>query len=661
MRIQVPWFAAAALLLYDAASAQVITQLTIEIKTGDLRFAGTDDDIHVEIAGLQLPLDNPDKDDFERNNTDTFVIAIPGRGLDLAWLRELGTLAVVKTEDSFWGGGWRFQGIRIFGDGPTPIYSNDAVNRWLDGSHQDPDRTWRTDLDDPGWNLPEPPPPFPPCTVFGDIDVGGPALPDSDCDGNPDATDDAFDPPPDTDADGLPDPWETQNGEDPLVPNTDVDDDGWSNVRNLRSVLVLTTIEVLDEEEDVGNDETYVAVEDVRFPVDLELNGSWSVNDGDVVTANAIVDVRVSSGALPAPAEEHYQTRVRLRESDFEWFESPTDDTYGTFEVSWPSAEPIVIDHNEDDAHYRLTFVSLTSPFFDPSVLDANGDVDGDQLGERLEARISAQDAAVQPVTIPGYDGLADPAQRELFVEIEAAGADYALPFDALQPVASRYYYNAISPRFDAFVDGEPGYLGGGQLLDHISPFTLSDLDNFKADASSFAPQRDAFYRYGVFADEINCSGVNGCARGPSAAIPDRPGQDFLVSRTTMLGEFSAIVLLHELGHTLSLCHPEPDASVPVLGVACLDYTGVGPDDVTAMGTDIGGDSIIAGAAGGCLIGAGIGAVGGWQGAVAGCLIGGVVGAILGFINSDAWLRTVDYHPNEWASVRFFATTVTTP
>jgi hypothetical protein len=643
------------------ANAQVITQVTVEITTGDVRFAGTDDDIHLELAGLQLPLDDPDRDDFERNNVDTFVIPIPGRGLDLAWLRELGTLAIVKTGDSFWGGGWRFEGIRIFGDGPDPIYVNDSVNRWLDGSSQDPDRTWRTDLADPGWSLPEPPPQSPPCVVFPDVDVGGPVLADSDCDGIPDESDDTFDPPPDTDGDGLPDPWEDQNGQDPLTPNEDVDDDGWTNTGNLRSVLVLTTIEVLDEREDLGNDEIYIVSEDVRFPVDLELNGSWSVNHGDVVTANVLVDFRVSSGASATPADEGYRTRVRLRESDFEFLGDPTDDTYDRFDIRWPSVEPIVVEHQVDDAHYRLSFVSLSSPFLDPSILDADGDVDSDQLSEALEFLISTQDPTVQPTAIEGYDGLADPAQRELFVEIEASGADYALPYDALQAVATRYYYNAVSPRFDAFADGESGYLGGGQLLDHKSPFTLGDLDDFKSDPDFFAAERTAFYRYGVFADEINCAGVNGCARGPSAAVPNRPGKDFLVSRTIMIAEFSPIVLIHEIGHTLSLCHPEPDANPPVLGVACTDYTGVGSNDVTAMGSDIGGDSIIAGAAGGCLIGGLIGLAGGPLGAAVGCGVGGLVGAFLGFINSDAWLRTVDYHPNEWASIQFFSGLVTDP
>jgi hypothetical protein len=208
---------------------------------------------------------------------------------------------------------------------------------------------------------------------------------------------------------------------------------------------------------------------------------------------------------------------------------------------------------------------------------------------------------------------------------------------------------------------GDPGYLGGGQLLGTGDTLTLSDLDNFKADDATFASERLAYFRYGIFAEEINCAGVNGCARGPSAASPNRANEEFLVSRVTMLGEFSAIVLLHELGHTLSLCHPEPDANAPVLGTACTDYSGVSPDDVTAMGSDIGADSIVVGAVAGCLIGGGIGFIGGPWGAAAGCVVGGILGAILGLFNSDAWLRTVDYHPNEWDSLMFFNSVVTAP
>lgn len=271
--------------------AQVITELTVDIKTGDLLFAGTDDAIHLYIAGHDLLLDNPERNDFERDNTDRFELSIPGRGLDLDWLRQIGTLSVIKTEDSFFGGGWRFEGITIWGhDDSTPLYENPNVDVWLDGDEND----WHTDLDDSGWNLPEPPPPWPPCTTI-DIEPGGGTFVDSDCDGIPDESDDSFDEPLDSDGDGLPDLFEEQNSLDPLDP--DSDGDGWSDGGNIRSALVLTRIECLDEREDVGRDEIYIVSEDVRFPAGFDLDGYWPMNDDTEMLANVIVDVRVASPA----------------------------------------------------------------------------------------------------------------------------------------------------------------------------------------------------------------------------------------------------------------------------------------------------------------------------------------------------------------------------
>ena len=224
-----------------------------------------------------MPLDDPDRDDFERDNTDRFTLDLSSDPLSIELIRGVGQLSIVKMEDSFFGGGWRFGGLTIWaGDpGTDPIFSNDSVDRWLDGD----DLEWVTTLDDPGWNVPEPPA-FPPCT--GTIIIffkaaGDPSL-DSDCDGISDDQDPTFDPPVDTDGDGLPDLYETQTGTNPN--DNDSDDDGWADGRNRRTVLVLTRIECEDENEDIGSDELYLTVEDVRHPKSFDLEGYWAMNDG---------------------------------------------------------------------------------------------------------------------------------------------------------------------------------------------------------------------------------------------------------------------------------------------------------------------------------------------------------------------------------------------
>jgi len=639
--------------------AQTVSELTVEVKTANSSRAGTDDSIHLEIGGLQIPLDNPGIDDFERNSLDTFTISLLGRGLDIEWLRQIGTLAVQKTGDSFWGGGWQFEGITISTELSTvPLYENDSINRSMDGGRLDPDRTWRTDLGDAGWNIPEPEPSWPPCTTLPDVDTGGPTLPDKDCDGIPDDADDSIDVPIDTDGDGLPDTWEGQNGQDPLTPNPDLDGDGWSNVKNTRSVLMLTEIEALDEREDIGKDEIYLVAEDVRYPIKLDLNGQWPLNDDDIVRPNIALDVRTVAETVSV-SDGFFRTRLRLRESDLTFFEKPTDDTYSVFEVNWPSTLPIVVEHVDDDSHYKMTFESFSVPFSDPTVDDKEGDREGDMLSERLEFLVSHQEATVQAAEVNGYHGLADPMHRELFVEIDTLGGNHGMSYDTKQMVSSQFFYHAISPRID------DGYLDGGEVLPFKETLTLDELRNdYKSDSDIFSPLRRDFYRYGIFVSEIP-GGFNGRAEAGGFA-----GKNFLVSRTTMLGEFSPIALLHEIGHTLSLCHPEvgegpltsPICPVGAGWVGCVHYCGVGDKDVTAMGDDKGGDAIVAGAVTGAVIGAGIGfGVGGPIGAVAGGLLGGIAGGVLGLFNSDAYQRTVNFHEKEWSAIQFFRMLVSRP
>jgi len=628
--------------------AQPVNKLIVEIKTADVRFAGTDDPIHLIFGGQDFKLDNPSKDDFERNNRDTFELSPVG--MDFALIRAIGTIAIVKTGDSFFGGGWKVEGITIWADSNTtpPLYQNPSIQKWLDGG----DLEWHTTLGEPGWTVPEPPP-FPPC-VSGDIDLG--TVTDSDCDGIPDGSDTSFTPGQDQDGDGLPDLYETLTGLNPTDPDSDAD--GWWDGRNRRSILILVKVDCRDEEEDVGSDEIFITSEDVRFPVATTLNAYWAMDDNSVVFPGAIVDSRVAAGANAASPPLSYKTRIRLRESDFEFFESPTDDTYTVRELTWGENQTIELVHETGDAHYMLTFQSRTLPFNDPSPLGDN-DTDSDGLRDNLEFLISTQNSTVQPSVIPGYDGLTDPTHRDLFLEIDTVNTA-RLSYDAKQAVASQLYAHAIHPRID------DGHLGGGQNIitalgqpagpmQGPTAITMDDLENTLRPAN-FADVRRKHFRYGLYVEVTAGEGRNGVARG----------KNLIVAIETMLGDFSAIVLMHELGHTLGLCHPGGDGKPPEVSatcptptnwphIGCRHYCGVGDDAVTAMGADIGLDSILIGAGAGALIGGLAGfAIGGPLGAVLGALIGGFLGSLLGLSNADAYLRVVDFHTNEWNALRFW-------
>lgn len=636
--------------------AQTITTIVVEIHTFDQRFAGTDDSVHLQIGGRDLPLDDPNRDDFERNDTNRFILDLSSEPISFELIRGVGQISVTKIEDSFFGGGWGFGGITIWAnsDATEPLYQNAAINKWLDGD----DLEWITLLDEPGWNVPEPPL-FPPCTgtviIFLAPGGGNPAL-DSDCDGIPDDQDTTVDPPSDADGDGLPDLYETQTGSNPN--DSDSDDDGWADGRNRRSVLVLTRIKCDDENEDIGSDELYLNVEDVRYPKSFDLGGYWSMNDGTQRSPGVIVDSRM----LPAGAPASFTSRMRLRESDFTFLENPTDDTFNTFEIEWGEDGTTTFTHDGDDAHYVLTFRWFTMNVRDPTL--GNLDADRDGLDEAEEAKMSVQDPSVQPIAAAGHNGLADPEHRELWVEVDASGSDQRLQFDAKQMVASQFAYHGIAPRFD---DGWFGNENGG-LLPYVEVLRPADIDAYRNDPAKFRPERRALnrsFRYVLMVDDLE-DGAGGfgdtrCAGGCRSMVGGVP-----VLGHTLTFQAQPIIYMHEIGHTLGLCHrvgdraPTNPAICPATGERCADFCEIGQESTTAMGSEtaldtagplVGGGlaGIGAGIVAGALIGSLFGPVGTIVGAIVGGIIGGVGGALLGaVIGADFYARVVDYHIREW-------------
>lgn len=648
--------ALAAALLLAPVQALTINRLIVHIHTRDVTFASTDDPTHLIIGGKDFNLDNPDHDDLERNNNDEFILRPNDAGFTLELVKLIGTIVVEKTEDSYFGGGWAFGGITIWAEstGSTPIYRNDAVNVWLDGDGLE----WSTTFGDPGWNIPDEPP-FPPC-VTGDVDLG--LVIDSDCDGTPDNDDPKFDTPVDSDGDGLPDPYETGQGLDPN--NPDQDSDGWiDGKKNRRSVLILERIECLDEEEDIGRDELYVAVEDVRYPLSAALDAAWPLDEGDHVSPFTIVDSRVSgpTGALA------FTSRLRIREADPYYFKKPTDDTYSIQDLSWGESGSFQVDFAGDDMHYILSFRAATATFADAQPRE-DSDTDGDGLSDGLEFRLSTQDPTVQQTPQPGFNGLADPGRRNLFLTFDMSGSGYGIAYNTKQMVVSQYAVHDIAFRFD------DGYLGdGGDILPYDASVTTSDAEAFGDGPDGQFAGRKRIYRYCVSAEEACCEGHSGVANFPSSGK-----RNVVLARQTEWAGWSPIVLMHELGHSVGLCHRDgdgvgqesadctvPEASRPI---QCPGYCGVDQDSNTAMGANLGGllGIIVIGAIGlglgiwaGIKIGAAIGStLGGVIGGIIGGIIGGLIGGIAGFMGSDAYLRLVDYAPQEWDGLVFFLNTV---
>jgi hypothetical protein len=111
----------------------LVNSLEVRVTTADVLWVGTDDDVSITIAGRAWDLDNPWHDDFERGNTDSFVLD-PGPGL---YIHNIHSIRIHKSRDGF-AGGWRLKGVRLIANGTT-VYNNQAINKWL----EDDDRTWQ--------------------------------------------------------------------------------------------------------------------------------------------------------------------------------------------------------------------------------------------------------------------------------------------------------------------------------------------------------------------------------------------------------------------------------------------------------------------------------------------------------------------------------------
>jgi hypothetical protein len=105
--------------------------LFVELTTGDVQWAGTDDSVWLDIGDRSLGLDTPDHDDRERNNRDGYPLWVPT--LDCA---DVLRVMIRKDSDGF-AGGWRLQGVRVWCRGEL-VCDRDEIERWL----EDEDRVW---------------------------------------------------------------------------------------------------------------------------------------------------------------------------------------------------------------------------------------------------------------------------------------------------------------------------------------------------------------------------------------------------------------------------------------------------------------------------------------------------------------------------------------
>lgn len=124
-----------------ARFSEPVSQVLIQVRTGNRRFAGTDDDVSLRLGpGLSFNLDKRLYDDFERGDRDTYSVPIDAVARNGFSIRDIRFVEIHKSRDGL-AGGWRLGGIKVVVNGRT-LYSNDNIERWLEDDH----RTFRAGI-----------------------------------------------------------------------------------------------------------------------------------------------------------------------------------------------------------------------------------------------------------------------------------------------------------------------------------------------------------------------------------------------------------------------------------------------------------------------------------------------------------------------------------
>jgi hypothetical protein len=114
-----------------------VESIEVEVKTGNVRLAGTDDDVYVTLGrNLRFPLDKRLYNDFERGDRDNYSVPIDAAVRAGMRVGDITRVGIEKSRDGI-AGGWRLAGVKVRVNGRL-LYDNQHVDRWLEGGK----RTW---------------------------------------------------------------------------------------------------------------------------------------------------------------------------------------------------------------------------------------------------------------------------------------------------------------------------------------------------------------------------------------------------------------------------------------------------------------------------------------------------------------------------------------
>lgn len=111
-----------------------ITTLRVTVRTCDVMWAGTDDDVFLRVNdSTRFKLDKPLYNDFERGDEDTYSIDPPA-GMTVS---DLKYIQIEKSRDGV-AGGWKLSRVALEVNG-NRVYYKDKIDKWLEKSNL----TWR--------------------------------------------------------------------------------------------------------------------------------------------------------------------------------------------------------------------------------------------------------------------------------------------------------------------------------------------------------------------------------------------------------------------------------------------------------------------------------------------------------------------------------------
>ena len=271
----------------------------------------------------------------------------------------------------------------------------------------------------------------------------------------------------------------------------------------------------------------------------------------------------------------------------------------------------------------------------------------------------------------------------DIFIEMDWVGAQQQPEAWSKRNVVSQFYYHDYFIHLD---DGDFQSLNshyGGENLAYDSPVHFDIADGTPSgeliiNNGHFAANRHGLFHYAIAVDELGSGGF-GLSRGPRqnddgeivcTTTGNRVGMIIIKSDYLDWTDMESILFMHELGHSLGLCHRPEDPYQPrvVSAPICVGTTPpdcdicrdcshywINQNSDTAMGTGFQMNGLGAGVGGiiGLIIGGLIGfVIGGPIGGIIGAVIGAALGVLIGGYGPDfvdALDREINYEMAEWA------------